>query len=338
MLPHLPRTGRPSINPRQSPDILQIQVTREFLGMRLMHRHIGALLFLVAGVCVVWSAQFVEETAVAMSQAPNATAAAGNASTGTTLTAANGDLTSVSRAVCNVVYPVDETPSTRGYQYIFYGNAFFVGPEGYLITAAHVLHSFSNGGQPHLLVQRKEAPAQMLKVEVVAQDLEHDVAVLRATPNPFQGNYRVAFLALGKGEAIATGQSVVVAALRPSRRRPQTFETELQDRSAAHVVGYESSKLDQGMGETQLLLFNHEVIPGQSGAPVLSSDGREVVGFIEGQWLHPAVSLAATMKPGETSLGAAVPIHYAIALLREKGISWQAHSVQEAGQVGDGRP
>jgi S1-C subfamily serine protease len=318
--------------------------------MRFEHRRLADLLLLAAGLCVAWCAQSAEKTAAVTDQAPSASSTEANtpqakldlkaAPTANTSTAAgrNSDLTSASRAVCNVVYPVDETPSTSGYQYIFYGNAFFIGPEGYLITAAHVLHSFSNGGQPHLLVQRKEAPAQMLKAEVVAQDLEHDVAVLRATPNPFQGNYRVAFLPLGKGEAVANGQRVVVAALRPSRRRPRTFETELQDRSAAHVVGFESSQLDKGMGETQLLLFNHEVIPGQSGAPVLSSDGREVVGFIEGQWLHPAVSLAATMEPGETSLGAAVPIHYAITLLREKGIPWQARSVQEAEQVGDGRP
>ena len=147
-------------------------------------------------------------------------------------------------------------------------------------------------------------------------------------PKSFQGNYRVAFLALGKGEAIATGQSIIVAALRPSRRRPRTFEIELQDRSEAHVVGYESSQLDKGLGETHLLLFNYEVTPGQSGAPVLSSDGHEVVRFIEGQWLHPAVSLAATMEAAETSLGVAVPIHYAIALLREKGIPWRAASPQ----------
>jgi S1-C subfamily serine protease len=252
----------------------------------------------------------------------NATTAAGD----------NSDLTAAAHAVCNVVYPVDELPSDGGYQYIFYGNAFLIGQEGYLITAAHVLHSFNNGGQPHLLLGRKEAPAQIIKAEVVAVDSEHDVAVLRATPNPFQGSYRVAFLTLGTGEGLPRGQGVVVAALRPSRRRPRTFETELQDRSQAKIVGYESSQLEKGQGDTQLMLFNHEVIPGQSGAPVLSADGREVVGFVEGQWLHPGVSLAATMEPGATSLGAAVPIRYAIALLKEKGIPWHASSEEAPGQ------
>jgi S1-C subfamily serine protease len=226
----------------------------------------------------------------------------------------------LARAICPIVYPVDETPSGRGYQYAFYGNAFFISREGYLITAAHVLHSFSNGGQPHILVQRGEAPPQMLKAEVVAVDKEHDVAVLRATPNPFAGSYRVAFLSLGAGSP-GRGDGVIVAALRPARRQPRTFETELQDRSEARVVDFQSSQLEKGMGETELLLFNHQVILGQSGAPVLSADGHEVVGFIEGQWLRPAAGLAARMEQGSTSMGAAVPIRYAIAVLREKGIT-----------------
>lgn len=228
----------------------------------------------------------------------------------------------ISGAICPIVYPVDESPAAKGYQYIFYGNAFFISREGYLITAAHVLHSFSNGGQPYILVGRSEAPPRMLKAEVVAVDREHDVAVLRATPNPFQANYRVAFLSLGAGAPVR-GEDVVVAALRPSRRQPRTFETELQDRSEARVVDYQSSRLEKGLGETELMLFSHEVILGQSGAPVLSAEGLDVVGFVEGQWLHPAASLAAEMKQGATTIGAAVPIRYAIALLREKGISWR---------------
>src|SRR5882724_13018681 len=131
--------------------------------------------------------------------------------------------TILARAICPIVYPVDETPGSHGYQYAFYGNAFFISREGYLITAAHVLHSFSNGGQPHILVQRGDAPPQLLKAEVVAME-----------------------------------------------------------------------------------------------------DGPNVVGFIEGQWLHPAVGLAAHMEPGATSIGAAVPIRYAIPVLLKKGIIWEA--------------
>jgi len=236
---------------------------------------------------------------------------------------------SVAAAICPIVYPMDESPSPHGYQFAFYGNAFFINRDGYLITAAHVLHSFRSGGDPHILVQRAEAPPQMLKADVVLEDREHDVAVLRATPNPFSGKtYRVATLNADATE-MARGEAIVVAALRPKRRIPHSFETELEDRSAASVIDFQDSVLEKGLGETQLVLFNHEVILGQSGAPVLASGTGEVVAFIEGQWLRPAAGLALEMPRGReaASVGAAVPIHYAVAALREKGIAWEVHSV-----------
>jgi S1-C subfamily serine protease len=304
--------------------------------MRFQRQIVEALL-VAAGVagCVLCGESVAKAAGWVADQAQEKTASA-DAKAGAKTAVENENLAVAARAICPIVYPVDETPSAGGYQYIFYGNAFFIGKEGYLITAAHVLHSFRDGGQPYILVSRNEAPAQMLKAEVVAVDLEHDVAVLRATPNPFQKNYRVAFLSLGADAPVLRGEDVVVAALRPSRRRPRTFETELQDRSAARLVDYQSSQLEKGLGDTDLMLFSHEVILGQSGAPVLSGDGRDVVGFIEGQWLHPAAALAAAADPGATSIGAAVPIRYAIALLREKGIPWHAGSGAPVTRVREG--
>jgi S1-C subfamily serine protease len=227
-------------------------------------------------------------------------------------------------AICPIVYPMDESPSTHGYQYAFYGNAFFINRDGYLITAAHVLHSFRNGGDPHILVQRADAPPQMLKADVVLEDHEHDVAVLRATPNPFAGKaYRVGTLA-PDATPVARGEGIVVAGGGAKRRIPHRFETELEDHSAASVIDFQSSVLEKGFGETELVLFNHEVILGQSGAPVLAAGTGEVIAFIEGQWLRPAAGLAVEMQRGQeaSSVGAAVPIRYAVETLRGKGIAW----------------
>ena len=232
---------------------------------------------------------------------------------------------SVPAAICPIVYPLDQNPSAHGYQFAFHGNAFFINHDGYLITAAHVMHSFRTGGEPHILVQRVEAPPQMLKAEIVLEDLEHDVAVLRATPNPFTGKaYCVSTLA-PDATPVARGEEIVVAALRPKRRQPHSYETELEDHSAASVIDFQNSVLEKGFGETELLLFNHEVILGQSGAPVLAAGSGEVVAFIEGQWLRPAAGLALEMQRGQEahSVGAAVPIRYAVAALKGKGISWE---------------
>src|SRR5215469_18146026 len=80
------------------------------------------------------------------------------------------DNVAVSAAICPVVYPLDKSSSERGYHYIFYGNAFFIDRDGYLVTAAHVLSDFRDGGQPHILLRLPEAPPRLLKVEVVTTD------------------------------------------------------------------------------------------------------------------------------------------------------------------------
>src|SRR3974377_1405706 len=122
----------------------------------------------------------------------------------------------VSAAICPVVYPLDELSSGRGYHYIFYGNAFFIDRDGYLVTVAHVLSDFHDGGEPHILLRRAEAPPRVVKVEVVATDVQHDTAILRAVPNPFEGKYAIGFLPPGT-EKPTTGTAVLAAACGASR-------------------------------------------------------------------------------------------------------------------------
>ena len=193
----------------------------------------------------------------------------------------------LSLAVCPVVYQLDEASSERGYHYVFYGNAFFINREGYLITAAHVLSDFHDGGQPYLLLRLPDAPPRLVKAEVIAVDSVHDVAVLRAATNPFAGRYRVAYLALTV-QASPVGTTVVAGALRPSRLKdPHTFDAPREDYSSAEIMQYTSSALGTGQVVTELFLFDHEVIRGQSGAPVVEQNGNGVVGIVEGRWLRP---------------------------------------------------
>src|SRR5277367_3869566 len=133
----------------------------------------------------------------------------------------------LSAAVCPVVYQLDDSPGNRGYHYIFYGNAFFINRDGYLLTAAHVLSEFHNGGQPSVLVRLTSAPPRLLKTEVIAVDPEHDVAILRATPNPFAGPhspYDVIALSLGAAKP-SIGEGVEATALRPEHLKDPHFRT-----------------------------------------------------------------------------------------------------------------
>jgi len=242
-------------------------------------------------------------------------------------------------AVCPIVYQLDETPANRGLHYIFYGNAFFINDQGYLLTAAHVLSEFSNGGQPQILLRLPEIPPRLVKVDVVAKDIVHDIAILQATPNPFHTRFQVSSLTLASAKA-AIGDSVVAAALRPSRlKNPHTFDAPQEDRSPGEVLEYLSTSLDKGLPNGELFLFSHEVQRGQSGAPVVSRDSHRVVGLVEGRWLHPA-SVPIAGSDGKPSLtqGAAIPISYAIALLDLNHISWLSDAGSSSKEQKDKSP
>lgn len=226
-------------------------------------------------------------------------------------------------AICPIVYPVDQSASDYGVHYLFYGNGFFINTDGYLLTAAHVLSQL-HGGQPYVLLHQSSAAPRIVQATLVAIDREHDVAILRITPNPFAGNYKVSFLPLSY-DVLPRGQTVLAAALLPSRPRDAyTLNATIETRSWGEVLDSEFSQLEKGRGDTELFLFNHEILLGQSGAPVISSDAHGVVGLVEGQWLHPSAIPIATSNLH--TLGAVLPIHYAIALLQQKHVVWHTSS------------
>src|SRR5208283_1444482 len=242
------------------------------------------------------------------------------------------DDAALSAALCPIVYPVDPSPSDRGYRYLFYGDGFFINEQGYLITAAHVLSQF-RGGQPYILLRSPAGPPRFLPATLVALDRDHDVAILRAAPNPFERGYKVGFLPLSHG-GLPRGRAVLAPALYPSQPLDaHTLDASVDDCSSGQVFDFQFSQLFQGRSETELFLFNHEVRRGQSGAPVVSAESHEVVGFVEGQWLRSGLVPPGSAADSDPSgVGAAVPVHYAIALLQQKGIPWHIAS----GAVGPG--
>ena len=226
-------------------------------------------------------------------------------------------------ALCPVVYPNDQTPASRGYHYTFFGNAFFINDQGYLLTVAHVLETFRDGGQAYILVSRPNAPPRLLQVTVIAKDVQHDVAILRATPNPFVGKYNVTFLSLASGPVVR-GQSVLALSLRPQKiQDAHSFDAQREDSSPGTILGFETTRLQQSGPAANVFLLSHPVVKGQSGSPVLDADSRAVVGLVEGLWLRGApVSLSRSSALPTSTPGAAIPIQYALALLKEHNVSW----------------
>jgi hypothetical protein len=167
----------------------------------------------------------------------------------------------------------------------------------------------------------------LLRATVIAVDSQHDVAILRATPNPFDGKYRVAFLPLST-VAPTPGQSVLALSLHPLKlQSAHTFEFPQEDRSEGEILSYQSTKLDKSAPAAEVFLLSHAVSHGQSGSPVVRLDSHAVVGFIEGRWLRSSGVAANTADSPSSSIpGAAIPIREAIALLQREGISWHSDS------------
>jgi Trypsin-like peptidase domain/Gram-negative bacterial TonB protein C-terminal len=235
-----------------------------------------------------------------------------------------GDDAAVWASVCPVVFPLDQFPTEQGYHYFFYGNAFFINEQGYLLTAAHIVKPFRDGGRPSILVAAPDGSRRLQEAELVAEDWDHDVAILKATPNPFAGRHNTAFMPLTV-EKPSLGKPVVAASLFPSDLNDShTSEDPVEIRSQGKVIDYQFHAETQG-SDSELLLFDQQIVPGQSGSPVFSADSRQVVGVVVGQWLHPTVIHSGNSgHPLVMSPGAALRIHYAIALLRKNNISWHA--------------
>ena len=235
-----------------------------------------------------------------------------------------------------MVYPVDQTPSDRGYRYLFYGNGFFINEQGYFVTAVHVLSQFRSG-QPYILLHSPDGAPRFIRASVVAVDLDHDVAVLRASPNPFENGFKVGFLRLASAW-LAPGRTILAASRHPTDPlHAYTSDAFVDDRSSGQVFDFQFSQLYKRRSDTELVLFTPQVRRGQSGAPVISPESQEVVGMVEGQWLRSTVVQLATAADNETpGVGAAVPVHYVIALLLQKGIPW--HSAPAASKPSDGGP
>ncbi len=227
-------------------------------------------------------------------------------------------------ALCQVVYPLDQFPKANAYHYTFFGNAFFINEEGYLITASHVLSAFREGGKPHIIVGPPDGPRQLLEAPVVAADWQHDVAVLRATPNPFSSDGKLAYLPLSV-ETPPQGKSVLSASLLSSDvENASSLDVPEENLSRGEVLDYQFHQ-EAGSPDTEVLLVSQQVSAGQSGSPLVSADSQGVVGIIVGRWLLPVVLPSAAARNRLTlSPGAAVRTHYAISLLQKNHIAWHA--------------
>jgi len=263
--------------------------------------------------------------------APASTGASTTNGSATGKDSAKANNEAASAALVPVVYNDDEVPGRRGYQYTFFGNAFFIHEDGYLLTVAHVLETFGNGGQPYILVERANAPPSLVPVTVIATDPDHDVAILRARPNPFAAKYAVSFVPLSSRQPVR-GEAVLALSLRPKQaQNAHSFELPREDSSPGTVLSFEATQLAKSGPAAEVFLLSHPVVKGQSGSPVLDTQTQAVVGLVEGLWLRGSASSVAHASTQPAAVpGAAIPIQYAITLLKQNAIPWHAATLKDS--------
>jgi hypothetical protein len=145
------------------------------------------------------------------------------------------------------------------------------------------------------------------------------------TTNPFAGKYSVKYVSLSTDAAVR-GQSVLALSLHPQKLQDaHSFDSPREDSSPGTVLSYESTQLEKSAPVANVFLLSHPVVKGQSGSPVLATESHAVVGLVEGLWLRSSpVAIAKSGAQPHGTPGAAIPIQYAISLLKQHNVSWHS--------------
>ncbi len=181
------------------------------------------------------------------------------------------------------------------------GTAFFIGPEGYLITNAHVVEGCN---APKLT----SGHASPLSAQVVGRDSSNDLALIKG--NLKATAYASLRTGVKIGEAIATFGYPLVGLLSTSGN----FTT--GNISAISGIGDDS----------RFLQITAPVQPGSSGGPVLDQEGS-VVGVVVGKL--DAIKLAPAIEDVPQNVNFAIKTSVLMNFLDANGVSY---SVASAGQ------
>ena len=152
------------------------------------------------------------------------------------------------------------------------GSGFFIDPEGYILTAQHVIDKAKE-------IEVRTADGQRLAARLVVADSQLDLALLK-----IQSDRDVPVLTLGNSEGIQVGDLAIVFSYPFGRESSMSLGIiSRAGRTYPDSAGYDYVQTDAG------------AYPGVSGGPLLNSQGH-VVGMI-------------TMASERGNLGFATPIN-----------------------------
>ena len=202
-------------------------------------------------------------------------------------------------------------PGEQGKNQECSATGFLVNEEGYIITNAHVVEDARQclGNSPNAKIVAKLGPsdsrtAPAVSCTVARIDEVRDLALLKTDRPPTVGPAAEQAFALLDPREAALGTPMIVSGYPGFAWMPVT--------QSGKLVWRGNRKLSEKSEESsEVLILDIHLRPGNSGSPVYLSTGDIVGVVVEGDL-------------SEASHSIAVPIRYAIELMKSHGLRWHA--------------
>jgi len=196
----------------------------------------------------------------------------------------------------------------------FLGTAFFIHPQGYLLTAAHLLEK---AGKPTLVAPEppgaftpmSREDSQTFPVEVVQLEPERDTALLKI---PIENEIAAPDDYIGNPEELGEGAQLLTFGISFGHYRVHKILVSQAMLSAKILTP----------NQTRILVFDGRIHPGDIGGPIVETHSGRIVGVIQGNF-NP-ITLQQADMPDDYELRSrysfAVAIDYAHDILRERNL------------------
>lgn len=234
----------------------------------------------------------------------------------------SADLTQVIEKVRPSVVGVATFEKTRNPSISFRGTGFAVGDGSFILTNAHVVPTIMDAARKESLVilVGRGQDAQMREAEKVAQDVTHDLALLKIKGDALKA------LSIGDSAQVREGQEYAFTGFPIGTvlgLYPVTHRGMISALTPVAIPSHNSGQLDEKAiarlrSPFEVFQLDATAYPGNSGSPLYRTDTGAVIGIVNMVFVKSTKEHALAEPSG---ISYAIPSRYLRDLLREKGIA-----------------